>query len=96
MFFLLRTASLETTFLREVRWNAVAKPVLSKDGLSLLFGVRANSVRGWTGFNDYYENGNIVQTLTENESDIREGKLYAWKLVAAIHNGTFNPRVLIC
>ena len=70
-------ADLSTTFLREVRWNSILAPIFSSDGLKAIFGVRENSIRGWTATaqnsNDFSENGNVVKSVTANAATPREG-----------------------
>jgi outer membrane protein assembly factor BamB len=64
-------ATQTTVFLREVRWNAVAKPALSSNGYNLFFGVRASGVRGWSGVPDFSENGNIAFPLQQDPNEPR-------------------------
>ena len=67
---------LATTFLKENRWNAIAGPSLSSDGLDLYFGVRENGIRGWNGAEDFHENANVaVENIVIDESDPRNRKL---------------------
>ena len=72
---------LATTFLKENRWNAKASPMLSQDGLDLIFGVRANSVRGWTSTQDFNQGANMVLSL---DSDPSAGRV-----------GTFTEKMLV-
>jgi len=65
---------LKTFFLKQNRWNAVAPPVLSNDGLDLIFGVRANGLRAWTNFQDFDRIGNININLTPDTNDARARK----------------------
>jgi hypothetical protein len=44
-----QVATLATVILKEVRWNAAAKPVLSTDGTQLFFGVTGSKLRAWVG-----------------------------------------------
>lgn len=44
-----QVATLATVILKEVRWNAAAKPVLSTDGTQLFFGVTGSQLRAWVG-----------------------------------------------
>ena len=63
--------------MREVRWNSILAPIFSSDGLKAIFGVRENSIRGWTATaqnsNDFSENGNVVESVTANAATPREG-----------------------
>lgn len=58
-----------TYFLREARWNAVAAPALTTDGMNVVFGVRENKVRGWTGLKDFDELPDMKQSLGKDPSD---------------------------
>jgi len=62
---------LSTSFLKENRWNSIAGPTISSDGLDLLFGVRSNSVRGWTGALDFTQNANVARTLDVDTAEPR-------------------------
>ena len=64
---------LATTFLKENRWNAKASPALSEDGIELIFGVRSNSVRGWTSTQDFDRGANLVESLDSDPSSGRTG-----------------------
>jgi hypothetical protein len=44
-----QVATLATVVLKEVRWNAAVKPVLSTDGTQLFFGVTGSELRAWVG-----------------------------------------------
>ncbi|KAG7361838.1 PQQ-like domain containing protein [Nitzschia inconspicua] len=63
--------SMHTTFLRETRWNAIAAPALTKDGMDVVFGVGQNQVRGWTGDDDFEKAANMEQSLgTDSKDDL--------------------------
>jgi hypothetical protein len=66
---------LGTSFLKENRWNAIAEPVMSQDGLNLIFGTRANRIRGWTAAPDFNQLANLVTNLEEDPEDARNRKL---------------------
>ena len=70
------TDNLSTFFLKENRWNAVASPTFTADGLELYFGVRQHRIRGWTGNRPFNDFGTIaVDGLPENPDIPRERKL---------------------
>jgi hypothetical protein len=62
---------LATFFLREARWNAIAAPAVTADGLKVVFGVRANSIRGWTGAEDFDDIALLAQNLGSDPDDER-------------------------
>ncbi|KAL3936326.1 MAG: hypothetical protein SGARI_002605, partial [Bacillariaceae sp.] len=61
--------ALHTFFLRETRWNAIAAPTLSRDGMDVLFGIRENGVRGWTGVVDFDRLADFKQNLGKDPVD---------------------------
>ena len=63
--------ALHTFFLRETRWNAIAAPTLSSDGMDVLFGIRGNGVRGWTGVVDFDQLADFKQNLGVDPEDER-------------------------
>lgn len=67
--------NLHTIFLKENRWNAVASPTISEDGLYLYYGIRMHQVRGWTTNRDFNDFGNLaVDSLPANPTFPRERK----------------------
>ena len=60
------TSTLATVKLRDVRWNALARPTLSSDGQSLFAVVRESGVRGWVGDRDFQSGSSWTQTLSQN------------------------------
>ena len=60
---------LYTTFLRDVRWNARSAPAISGDGMDVVFGIRSNGVRGWTGAKDFHELANFAHDLGTDPED---------------------------
>ncbi|KAL3919798.1 MAG: hypothetical protein SGILL_003571 [Bacillariaceae sp.] len=63
--------ALHTFFLRETRWNAIAPPALSNDGMDVLFGMRENGVRGWTGLETFDKLADFKQNLGKDPEDDR-------------------------
>ncbi|KAG7355460.1 PQQ-like domain containing protein [Nitzschia inconspicua] len=61
--------AMHTTFLRETRWNAIAAPALTKDGMGVVFGVGQNEARGWTGDDDFDKVANVEQSLGTDPKD---------------------------
>jgi hypothetical protein len=61
--------ALFTHFLRESRWNAVAAPAVTADGMDVIFGVRENKVRGWTGLEDFDKLADMEQSLGKDPND---------------------------
>ena len=68
---------LATTFLKENRWNARASPTFTNDGLSLIFGVRENSIRGWTNNQAFDKGANIVESLDPDPDRTRIGTYHS-------------------
>jgi len=60
-----------THFLRETRWCAIAPPALSSDGMDVVFGVRSNGVRGWTGLDGFHEVAHVAHDLGNDPNDER-------------------------
>lgn len=63
--------ALFTYFLRETRWNAVSAPAITEDGMDVVFGVRENKVRGWTGLEDFDKLADLTQSLGIDPNDSR-------------------------
>jgi hypothetical protein len=62
-------SDLFTYFLREVRWNAIAAPAVTEDGMSVVFGTRENVVQGWTGSEDFNGRASLELTLGPDPED---------------------------
>jgi hypothetical protein len=82
--------TLSTTFLKENRWNLIASPTLSSNGLLLLFGVRANSVRAWTGALDFTANANVALTLDVDSVEPRMGTFFHCSHVFSVESRVFT------
>jgi len=59
---------LETVRLKSVSWNAIAKPTLSMDGLSMYIPVQASETRGWVGGRQF-DKGASWSTKLESNTD---------------------------
>lgn len=65
---------LATSFLKENRWNAIAPPALSVDGMDAVFGITGNGVRGWTSVEDFDQLAFLTQNLGANPEDFQKRK----------------------
>lgn len=54
-----------TTRLNKVRWNAIARPTLSRDGQSLFVGVSEAQLRGWTNNVNFEQTAKWQQQLAQ-------------------------------
>lgn len=64
----LEFVELKTVRLKSVSWNAIAKPTLSMDGLSMYIPVKASETRGWVGGRKF-DKGASWSTKLESNTD---------------------------
>jgi hypothetical protein len=60
--------------LKEVRWNAVARPIMSADGQNMFVGVSGSEVRAWTGDTAFDQVAAWSAELHEDEQYPSNGK----------------------
>jgi hypothetical protein len=66
--------NLKAKVLKQVSWNAVAKPVFNKDGTSMFAGVSASQLRGWTGKSNFDQNADWASKPFSSDVDPKAGR----------------------
>jgi hypothetical protein len=60
--------------LKEVRWNAVARPIMSADGQNMFVGVSGSQVRAWAGDTAFDQVADWSAELALDEQEPSNGK----------------------